>query len=450
MKTTNAAVDLPKFRYLDDIKRYLETMDAELSDSGKLIKQQQKLLAGLFKIDSRQLRAASLSFNITPDDEKRQRSLLRKSKVKIDPEFTKIIVPNIKKLESQYAMAEDLYAKHKAVESIETQLSLSFPNRQGPEYNATVAQIQRMKEKIAEQLKLCFEFLNQVAAEHVPKEFVKYTDLVAELVNEHVIFKEAQQFLYVSVYEGDLMFTSYLMLIDVANDEGEITPHLYISVQWLMSKEPTVTVDLNHEFEVPNKLVGQGDEVGSVGEATKAISSMLEMESFSSALGVVPLALQLKVDPTSINPSLFVYKDFISKVEVTDTSLVFMLRQEADSPEAVAEISAQLYKELKALLRNKAALSMKEGKKGRNSVITFFVRLVAEGGEFNAYDLEFMRDKFGLSNQDLRKIANIINRGAGKGDEKETPQSNNLSELTKRNQEINEKEIKKRLSTKGE
>ncbi len=403
------AIEIPKFRYLDDITRFLSKMDAEIDESGKLLVQQQKLLANTFK--SAMPVNAAMVFNVTPSDPSEQRKALRLAKKKIDPSLTKVVVPNMKKLQSQYNLAEDLYAKYKAVESVETTLSLSFPDRRGEQYEATIQQIGKMKAKIEAQLKLCLEFLNEVAEKHVPKSFSQYTQAIADLVGEHVIFKESSSFLYVSVDpKGHLVFTNYLLLQDVANDEGEVAPHLYISVQWVVSGEPKITVELNHEYEVPNKLLGSGEEVGSVGEAIKAISDMLELENFSSALGVVPLALQLKVDPTSLNPQMFSYRDFISKVIVDERTISFKLRKEASAPGTVTEISAQLYKELKGLMKSKnVRLTMKQNKVGGVYVITFVIVKIAEGGEFNAYDFEFLRDKFGLNNQALRKIGNIIN-----------------------------------------
>lgn len=451
MKKKIVAIEIPKFRYLDDIQRFLTKMAKEVEETGKLVLQQQKLLASTMrKVDTSCIQA-SMVFNVTPSDRKDQLKTIRKMKTKIDPGFTKVVIPNMKKLESQYNLAEDLYAKHKAVESVETTLSLSFPNRRGPEYDATVAQLNTMKAKIADQLKICLQFLNDVATQHVPKQFTQYTQLIADMVNEHVIFKESQSFLYVSVHEGVLLFTNYLLLLDAINDEGEITPHLYISVQWMLGPEPSVSVDLNHEYEVPNKLIGSGEDVDSVGAAVKAINDMLDIESFSSALGVVPLALQLKVDPAALNPNMFVYRDFISKVIVDERTISFKLRKEADSPETVAVIAAQLYKELKGLLKSKGVrLTMRQDKVAGVHVITFTIVKIAEGGEFNATDLEFLRDKFGLTNQALRKIAQIVNNEKSHEEVQKTPQSNNLAELTKQGHEDHKKQVERTLKNRPE
>jgi hypothetical protein len=404
-------IEIPKFRYMDDVRRFLEGIDKELDDSGKVLIEQQKLLARRLLPGTPV--SAVMVFNVTPTDRKDQLSLVRKMKTKVDPSLTKVVVPNMKKLESQYNMAEDLYEKLRAVEQVETQMSLAFPDRRGEQFEATMLQISKMKTKIADQLKLCLGFLSQVAEAHVPAQFTKYTQMIADLVNEHVIFKESHQFLYVSVdAKGNLLFTNYLMLQDVANDNGEIAPHLYISVQWKLGKEPSMTVDLNHEYEVPNKLIGGGDEVGSVGEAVKAISEMLELENFSSALGVVPLALQLNVDPTSLKPNIFSYRDMIGKIVVDERSMGFRLRKEVNNPALVTEVAAQIYKELKALMRTKdVRLTMKTEKVKGIYTLTFTFNKIAQGGEFSHYDMEFLRTKFDLDNAQLRKIMNVINKG---------------------------------------
>lgn len=403
-------MDIPNFRYMQDAQRFINEMNKEVDQSRQLLKKQQQMigasLAGL------RVSAATMIFDLTPSSGKEQRSLIRQMKHKIDPDLTQVVVPNMKKLQSQYNLAEDFYEKLRGIEQAETQVQMTFHNRRGPEYEALMRQFQVLKEKVQNALKECLEFLSDVAHKHVPKTFQEYVDKVAALVNEHVIFRDSQTFMYVSVDPvGNLVFTAYLMLQDVANDEGQVAPHLYISIQWVVSKESTVSVDLNHEYEVPNKLLGQGEVVGSVGEAVKAIATLLDLENYSSALGVVPLAIQMNVDPTTIHPNMFEYRDVISKIQVDEHTISFKLRQELNKPEAITEIGAQIYKELKALMKTRnVRLTMKTEKEGRATVLRFNIVRISEGGEMSEYDLEFLRDKFGLNQTQLRKIANIINR----------------------------------------
>lgn len=402
-------MEVPTFRYMADADRFLKELGKEVDETSQLMKKAQKALAS--NLAAVRVKASESIIDISGNDPAEQRRLLRSLKHKVDPELTKIVVPNQKKLESQYNVAEDLYEKLKGLEQAETQVQMTFSSRRGAEYDALMHQFKVLKEKVQKNLSECLQFLNDIANKHVPESFQKYIDMVADTLSEHVIFRESNTFMYVSVdKEGNLVFTAYIMLQDVANDEGAVAPHLYISIQWIVGGE--VSVDLNHEYEVPNKLLGQGEVVATVGEAVKAISTMLELENFAGTLGVVPLALQLNVDPTSLHVNQFSYADVINKLRVDDNTIEFTFRKELTEPKAIAEISAAIYQELKKMMKKTGArLSMTPSPKGKTPAsVKFNIVTPAEGGSLSTFDLEWMRDKFSLNQTQLNKIAQIINR----------------------------------------
>lgn len=402
-------MEVPNFRYMQDAQRFIKNMNDEVDEQTQLMKQHKKMLGA--SLAAVRVIAADTEIDLTPSSGKEQRSILRKLKHNVDPSLDKVVVPNLKKLQSQYNMAEDFYDKLKGIEQAETQIQMVFDTRKGPEYDALMRQFAVLKAKVQAALKDCLQFLSDIAQKHVPPGFQKYIDLVVEQINEHVIFRDSSTFMYVSIDpKGNLVFTAYIMLQDVANDEGDVAPHLYVSIQWVLGKENEVRVDLNHEYEVPNKLLGQGEPVGSVGEAAKAINDLLEMENYSSTLGVVPLAIQMNVDPTTIRVSQFHYGDVIQKLVVGEQSMSFVMRPEIKEANAITEIAAQIYKELKSLMkRGRVRLTMKTEKVGAQTKLTFNIVKIAEGGEFAQYEMEFLRDKFDLNNTQIRKIANIIN-----------------------------------------
>lgn len=402
------AVELPKFRYLDDINRFLDSMAKDIDELGSLAIEQQKLLSYLKEpktsVKSALLKAATFSFDITDDAGDKKTHLRRK----IDPELTKVVVPNITKLREQYGLSEDLYERYRTLEAIETQLSMQFPDRRGEAYNKAEAAIAELKSKVQAKLKEVLEFLNEVAAKHVPKTFVRYREAIMQEVEEHVNFEDSDQFMYVSTTEdGELVFTNYIMLKDAQNDEGRISPHLYISIQWIVGSQ--IQVQVNHEFELPNILLKEGGEVvSSVGEAVKAISQLLDLEDFSTSLGTVPLSTQLLQDPSKLTPNMFSYKDFIKKVVVDTEKLIFQLRPDV-TDEEVNEIKYPLYNEVRQLFKRarKVKLRMKISRKE----IEFDIVNVAERGEVSRTDAEFLAHKFGLNEQQVRKVVNILNSG---------------------------------------
>jgi hypothetical protein len=268
--TERQSIELPKFRYIDDITRYLESMRGDVNESEALVRVQQQQLAHLRR--PREWVSAALTKFSTTD------------RKKIDPELKRVVIPNVKKLESQYGLSEDLYEKYRLLEAVESQLAAQFPDRKGEAYDKAIGTLRELKKKVAEQMRNCLGFLSEVAKEHVPKTFSKYVQAVTQEIEEHVQFENSEQFLYVSTDEGTLVFTNYIMLINAVNEDAQKVPHLYISIQWVVGVAVYVTI--NHEFELPSQLICEpGTEAKSLIEAVSTIAALLNGEGFASSLG---------------------------------------------------------------------------------------------------------------------------------------------------------------------
>jgi hypothetical protein len=283
---------------------------------------------------------------------------------------------------------------------------MQFPDRRGDAYEKTIEGLNELKAKVAKQLKTALAFLNEVAAKHVPKSFQKYIEAIRQEVEEHVMFEDHNLFLYVSTSpEKQIVFTYYLMLLNATNDEGKITPSLYISVQWVLSEG--VTIQINPEYELPGQLLKEGgNEVSSVPEAVKAIGDLLALEDFSSALGTVPLSTMLRKPLSEMKPEMFSYRDFIQKLDVDEGKLVFKFRPDI-SKDDIKGVTEALFAEVHSLFKNprKAKLKMAV----TPTQVTFTVTNLASNDEVSTHDAEFLFDKFDLENSTMRKVINLLN-----------------------------------------
>lgn len=411
---TKGASDLPKFRYLDDVTRYVDEMAHEVDLLTKVSKKQAQMLASLkspaAKVQALLTKAASFVFTVGPDDDddKDQRRNLKR---KIDPNLVKVVVPNLKKLQERYALAEEFYEKRRSLESVEATLTMQFRNRsEGPAYNEALSSVRALRAKVDAALKEVLGELHEIASGHIPKTFQTYMHAVEEEVQRHVNFEDSNLFLYVHVSDdGEIVFTYYLLLNHAINDEGKVTPHLYIAVQWIVGdKGGHVKVYVNHEYELPNKLMREpGTAVSNAGEAVKAISHLLDLEDFSTALGTLPFKHHLAKDP---NPDLFSYKEFVSKVAVDNENMIFKLRRGV-GPSQRREIAYQLYQEVKHMLKVPKGAKLKM--EISSDQILFNLASVASPGQVNTYQAEWIKDQFGLSDSALRKVVNIINQDKG-------------------------------------
>jgi hypothetical protein len=253
----SCSIELPRFRYMDDVTRYLLNMRSDIEDSDNLIKVTQKSLASIAK--------SKLEAN------------------KIDQEIKKKVVPSLSKLKSQYGLIEDLYEKHRTLESVESQIALQFPERKGEVYEKTVATLRELKKKVEQQLSTVLEFLTDVSKKHEPKVFAKYRQAVIQELQERLQFRDSEQFLYVSTADSDLMFTAYFLLKDV-EAQKRLVPNLYVSVQWVVNG--ALYVHVSNEFEVPENLMHEpGTECRTLNETVTAISQLLKAEGFIQVEG---------------------------------------------------------------------------------------------------------------------------------------------------------------------
>lgn len=256
-----ASIDTPKFRYLDDAVRFLEETESATRDSDALIRVQQALLANL-------LYAGRVEATLTK---------------KIDPSISKHVIPSLSKLEDHYGLYEELHDRQRLLEAVESQISVQFPDRQGRVYDEAISLLRTLKKKTADQLRTVQDFLKQIADKHVPKSFNRFRQVIAQELQEHVQFEKAEQQLYVSVENGQLVFTNYFELHN-AQDGARVVPELFVSMQWCVGT--ALYIDLNYEFELPAQLLRDcGIATQTLVDAVQAVSKLLNDEGFSSSLG---------------------------------------------------------------------------------------------------------------------------------------------------------------------
>lgn len=252
LQATTAALELPQFRYVNDVQRFLDQLRQRLVDLTSVVQIQQQALAKL-----------------------RTPSVVKANVVEIN----KKVAPGIKKLESQYGLIQDLHDLHRAVESVDSQFHLQFDERQGQAYTGVENSLKNLKADVATQMTLVFDFLQEVADKNVPPKFRTYMNSVASAVEHQVPEAEVRKtFLYASTCpEGCLVFTFYLYLVGASDAD-----HIYVSVQWTVGGKTYVQV--NHEFATPDELfeIGPGQEVPSAGEAVKATMALLGLEGLQT------------------------------------------------------------------------------------------------------------------------------------------------------------------------
>ena len=440
-------MEAPNFRYLQDVTRFLVNLDKEIDDDADMadrLKHQSSAksayanyLDGMIKncvpriteanlaraslvgTENFKIQAALETFVITQKGRKNPNAWKNR---KVDLNLEKVKVPNLKELKSQYSLADDLYHKYMTLQSVESQITMQF--RDSRDLPKVLQSVKASKRRVEVALRKVFDYLGGVASKHVPESFQKYVAAIAQELSDHVVFRSSRSFMYVNISDtGNLIFTAYILLEDALNEEGELTPSLYVSLQWDQGSEKnnepsSLKLWLDHEFEMPQQLERRPDgaEVDSVNGAARAIGRLLDIENFSSSIGVIPLSLQLKVDPSAINKKNFSFRDYVQRVEVdtaTNTLRFTLARVRGVDKASVQKIAVALYPEVQQMLRvgRSAKMRMKTYRKDDNWYIDFIVTELAKGNRVSVDDLEFLKDRFGLNDRQLRRISDVFSSG---------------------------------------
>lgn len=406
------AVNIPQFRYLDGYKTYVANLKTDINELTQLVEQQQKLLASSMSATTNLSAAATNSFTINiTDQDADAKSRMRRLAKKIDPDLVKIVVPNKEALEAKYALTEELYEKYRTLEAVESQVSTRFA---GPTSEPFRKELVELKRKVGKSLEKALTFISDLAHKHVPKSFQKYMDAVSAEIDEHVSSQHTETFLYLSTTaKGSLVFTYYKMMENAINDDGTVTPVMYIVVQWLVGsqdEEPQMLVYLIHNYETPNTLLlqGGGTPVSSAMTAVKAVAHLLALEHFSSELGVVPLSLAFLRDPATINKSLFSIRDLVTKLEIHGTSITFTINKKVPAAD-YGKLATELYPQVKSLLKKQRTARLRQDVKPGKRTITYTSVGLSGPLDITLQDAEFFKERFGATDQQLRKIVHLLN-----------------------------------------
>lgn len=385
-----------QFRSLQEVQRYLKDQENQFRTDTQLIDQNLKELKAMALKAGVEIKVMDIGGGPGGPSKKRRT---------INTDFPVVDVPNKAKLEKNYRQAERLSQQYKALIQTENEVKMTFRGATNDNLQKLLGQFTKLKSDIQNKLKELFKGLSEVAEGHAPKEYKKFIAGLADELNDnqHIECDNINTFTYVGLdKEGQLVFAGYIVLVNAVSDEGKVIPHLYITVRWTVGGDVEVFVE--HEFVEPTLLKG-GTIIENTKEATKAIVDQLNLEGFSSQLGNLPALMQLKRTEEGLSKEAFSVAPYINTIEAEAETLTFHLKPNVTTKQ-IDEIKYQLFLEVKSMLKHKRSTKIKMRVKDKAVEFTFS-NLDAKG--VTSYDLEFLQEKYKLSDTQIRRIANEIN-----------------------------------------
>jgi hypothetical protein len=183
-----------------------------------------------------------------------------------------------------------------------------------------------------------------------------------------------------------------------------------------MLGKKTYYMDILHEFEPPSAdLLTSEINPAKMQTVASELSDLLQISHFSNSIKRIPI--NLLISPDKVSRELFSFGEYVTAVESdSDTQQInFYLKPTVKDKALVDKIQQQLYLDCKSLLVNtkariRAAITDKEYKGAKSTCISFFILRGKDAPAASVDDLEFLKERFNLSDKAVNQILVNINK----------------------------------------
>ena len=391
------------FRYVDDVLRALKDISDELDALQNMARKHRVILrssaiterAGEGDITLNINRHGGLTINNSPN--------LKAMGLKKE---------DLESMKKNYIVIRETYRKFNDLIQIENEFKTKFAG--ALEAPKVIALIRQLRFKAQNTLDDAFNFLQEVARRSMPPAMEKFCKEFEKMLRGGLKFREGNRYTYIYEDEGTIVFTEYMHLKDLVDDNGQTHPNKFVTVSYRVGgPAPAAPFFINvlDQYQPPGEFpLGRG--AINVKYAQRILAIMLEQDRFATSLGKLPL--QDVMNPGALKPSMFLYESYIQKIESTENELTFVLKNTVKKfdGELISKISNQLFREMTGHTqkrRVRLAMSVEEGSVPIRVVFMFVTDL--KGKEVvTVEDLQFLKERFNLDDADIHMMVERINR----------------------------------------
>lgn len=379
------------YRYVDDALRSLKELSSHVDE-----------ILGLQKIYQRQLTAA-LVLEVTTQPKS----------VKLSPESKpndgKVTIPSIQKMRNNYKVVNDLWEIQSNLDSMAIKIRQSFAGRE-EDISKALSELAKLRARTSEGLKDAFKFLRDLAEKSLPPGFKDFNTYIDKIVSKSIAYETSTSYTYVYEVDGDPVFSTYLHLQHVVDEEAHFYPNLFIiTSNRLGTTAPGYYVAVSTEFSPPSAdlLI---KKVSTVKEAVRALNMLLSLDNFNSSIGSLPM--NVLVNERNLKRELFLYQQYVKSIRFGEHAIQFVLKPEVTNREDADKIVIQIIKDFQELVKSTKAKLNTAIKKGPNSLIlTFYIVMKSDAPLAVEDDIAFLRERFQLDETTIGKILKAINAG---------------------------------------
>lgn len=375
-------------RFLEDVLRSLKDYSAEIDDILQLQKQFIRQTAAGFVLE----------INLNGP----------KNSPAVKPGAGAVKVADLEGLRKNYRVIDELWATRESLEEMAVNIRQSFAKR-GGETERAIAEIAKLQKRVDRGLEEAFIFVSSLAHKNLPVKFAAFNDALCEILASSIAYQDSKQFVYLSEVDGDLVFSNYIQLLKVQDEDGTYYPEMYFVSSYRLGPAATETfVAVLPKFSPPSERL-LIRKVTTVKETARALQMLLSLDNFSTSMGSLPVALMLN---RGVDRDLFLYQTMIKSIEVREEQVLFTLKSEVTDKAVADKIISQIFLDFKQIIKKTGAKVRMAVKRAEKCfVLTFFFVPDRDSLAATEEDLQFLKDRFQLNDATLRSVVKTINTG---------------------------------------
>ena len=324
----------------------------------------------------------------------------------------------VKELERNFKIIQNLWELKQSLATVDARARST--KSLGGDMARAISDAASVRKQVDRALEQAGQFLASQADKTAPQEFVLVIRGIQKLVSRSLAYDDTTTYTYLFPHGEDLCYTSYIELKDVMDDKGVRVPQLFVVVSLTIGGgtlgKKTYYMDVMHEFEPPSPAVLTSViDPSKMGTVATELSDLLQVSHFSNSIKRIPI--KLLISPDKVDRELFSFSEYVEAVESDpDTQqLNFYLKPTTTDKALVDKIQQQLYLDAKALLsatraRMRVAITEKTYKGAKCTCISFFILRGKDAPAASVEDLEFLKERFSLSDKAIMNILVNINK----------------------------------------
>lgn len=392
------------FRNIHELRKAVDAIGKSVDERADLIDSLTQALASSPR---------SIKLNLDVDNPDKAPSPTKKSTDKLD--FKKITAVDAKKIDKNFQIISTLLDKQEKLKKIEDYADANFSS--DAMYKKTKKEIGDWSKKINKELQDAYAVVKKIVKVNIPSKLSSDVkdlfDRVLETYDGWYDESDRKALLDMKQMGKDyvIRYTFYLRLGGLLDDFGEtLRPDMYVIITAEMDYEGNVNYAANTlpNFRTAGKF-NPGQQVRDMYEAEDVIYDLLIAENYGGVLKDTPFPL----GADDIGKSNFAHMKAVTGVDLDDDKLTLTIKG-LKTEDQVNEVLKQAIVIVNGALFGKAKGHLKytvTKARGGHKLTFIFVDADEVPNVLQKPQLKKLQEGLGLTNQQVKKIQQVINYG---------------------------------------